>query len=196
MTGDAYVSSVAIDRLIRDLFFSLLAAAAVIFVVIGVLFRSPRIGLISTLPNITPLAIVLGYMGWRGYEMNATNSLVFSISLGIAVDDTIHFLARFKEETKLSNNRSLAIQRTLEGAGKAIVLTTFLIVSGLSVMMFFSFVPTRRMAELVSISLVAALVGDLLLLPACLALFWKQRSSGNEQSVVHDAQTIGKHEPP
>ena len=196
MTGDAYVSSVAIDRLIRDLFFSLLAAAAVIFVVIGVLFRSPRIGLISTLPNITPLAIVLGYMGWRGYEMNATNSLVFSISLGIAVDDTIHFLARFKEETKLSNNRSLAIQRTLEGAGKAIVLTTFLIVSGLSVMMFSSFVPTRRMAELVSISLVAALVGDLLLLPACLALFWKQRSSGNEQSVVHDAQTIGKHEPP
>lgn len=186
----------AIDRLIRDLFFSLLAAAAVIFVVIGVLFRSPRIGLISTLPNITPLAIVLGYMGWRGYEMNATNSLVFSISLGIAVDDTIHFLARFKEETKLSNNRSLAIQRTLEGAGKAIVLTTFLIVSGLSVMMFSSFVPTRRMAELVSISLVAALVGDLLLLPACLALFWKQRSSGNEQSVVHDAQTIGKHEPP
>jgi predicted RND superfamily exporter protein len=196
LTGDAYVSSVAIDRLIRDLFFSLLAAAAVIFVVIGVLFRSPRIGLISTLPNITPLAIVLGYMGWRGYEMNATNSLVFSISLGIAVDDTIHFLARFKEETKLSNNRSLAIQRTLEGAGKAIVLTTFLIVSGLSVMMFSSFVPTRRMAELVSISLVAALVGDLLLLPACLALFWKQRSSGNEQSVVHDAQTIGKHEPP
>jgi len=196
LTGDAYVSSVAIDRLIRDLFFSLLAAAAVIFVVIGVLFRSPRIGLISTLPNITPLAIVLGYMGWRGYEMNATNSLVFSISLGIAVDDTIHFLARFKEETKLSNNRSLAIQRTLEGAGKAIVLTTFLIVSGLSVMMFSSFVPTRRMAELVSISLVAALVGGLLLLPACLALFWKQRSSGNEQSVVHDAQTIGKHEPP
>jgi len=81
LTGDAYVSSVAIDRLIRDLFFSLLAAAAVIFVVIGVLFRSPRIGLISTLPNITPLAIVLEYMGWRGYEMNATNSLVFSISL-------------------------------------------------------------------------------------------------------------------
>ncbi len=176
LTGDAYVSAKAMDRFIRDIFYSLGAAAAVIFVIIGLLFGSLRLGVVAVLPNLTPLAVTLGYMGLRGYEMNASNVIVFSISLGIAVDNTIHFMARFREEIRKTDDAAWAVEQTYEGTGKAIVLTTLLIIVGLSVLLFSEFVPTRRVAELIGVSMTAALLGDLLLLPACLVLFWKKPS--------------------
>jgi len=174
LTGDAYLSAMSLDRLIRNILASLLGATVIIFLVIGVLFRSVRVGLLAVLPNLTPLIATVGYMGLRGYDLNVSNVIVFSISLGIAVDDTIHFLARFREEISKTDDRNEAIRRTLQGAGRAIVLTSLLIVVGLSVLMFSEFVPTRRFAELISVTMLAALFGDLLLLPACLSMFWKK----------------------
>ncbi len=173
LTGDGYLGSVALDRVIRTIFYSLLGASVVIFLVIGVLFRSIRTGLLASAPNLTPLIVTLGYMGIRGYDLNVSNVIVFAISLGMAVDDTIHFLARFREEIKKDVPVEEAIRRTFLTTGRAIVLTTILIVVGLSVLTLSEFLPTRRFAELVSVTMTAALVGDLLLLPACLALFWR-----------------------
>jgi predicted RND superfamily exporter protein len=184
LTGDAYVSAKAMDRFIRDIFYSLGAAAAVIFAIIGLLFRSLRLGLVAALPNMTPLAVTLGYMGLRGYEMNASNVIVFSISLGIAVDNTIHFLARFREEIRKTDDAAWAVEQTYEGTGKAIVLTTLLIICGLSVLLFSEFVPTRRVAELIGVSMCAALIGDLFLLPACLVLFWKKPKNADASPSV------------
>jgi hypothetical protein len=172
LTGDAYLHAVGLDRFVRDFFYSLLAAAGVIFVVIALLFRSIRLALISVLPNTTPLLITLGYIGARGYSLNAANVVVFAISLGIAVDDSIHFLARFREEVRHGAHVLMAIRRSFRGAGRAIVLTSVLIIAGLSMLLLSRFVPSRRFAELTSVTMAAALVGDLLLLPACLALFW------------------------
>lgn len=107
--------------------------------------------------------------------MNTGNVIVFAISLGIAVDDTVHFIARFREEIVRDQNVRAAIHRTCLGAGRAIVITSFLLVAGLSVLYTSDFVPTRRFAELTSVAMIAALLGDLLLLPACLAVFWKVR---------------------
>ena len=173
LTGTAQVHARAMDRFVRDMVTSLLGAALVIFVVIGLLFRSLRIGLIAVLPNITPLVITWGYIGMRGYQMNAANVIVFAISLGIAVDNTIHFLARFREEVKTDGNAPEAIRRSYHGTGRAIVLTSVLIVTGLSVLMLSEFVPSRRFAELANVTVAGALLGDLFLLPACLMLFWK-----------------------
>jgi len=173
LTGDGYLGSVALDDVIRTIFYSLLGASVVIFLVIGLLFRSIRIGLLASAPNLTPLIATLGYMGIRGYDLNVSNVIVFAISLGMAVDDTIHFLARFREEIKKELPVEEAIRRTFLTTGRAIVLTTVLIVGGLSVLTLSEFLPTRRFAELVSVTMTAALVGDLLLLPACLALFWR-----------------------
>ena len=174
MTGDCYVNTMAMDSVIRDLFLSLLAASLIIFATITIVFRSLRIGLIAAIPNLTPLALTLGYMGLRGYDMNVGNVIVFTISLGIAVDDSIHFLFRFREEMKRTGNVEEAVDRTFEGTGRAIVITSILIVSGLAVLLFSDFVPTRRFAELTSITMIGAMIGDLLLLPACLVLFWKR----------------------
>jgi predicted RND superfamily exporter protein len=133
--------------------------------------------LIAAIPNTTPLLVTLGYMGLRGFEMNVSNVIVFTISLGIAVDDTIHFLARFRELVKQHDDVALAVHHTYEETGRAIVIVTVLVVSGLSVLLFSDFLPTRRFAELTIVTMATAVFGDLLLLPACLVLFWKRRPS-------------------
>jgi predicted RND superfamily exporter protein len=175
LTGDAYVNAKALDMIIRDLLTSFATASLIIFGIIAVLFRSLRLGLIATLPNVTPLLFTLGYMGLRGYHLNMGNVIVFAISLGIAVDNTIHYLFRFREEMKIDHDRAEAAQRSLHGTGRAIVLTSLLTVCGLAVLMFSDFVPTRRFAELTSLTMAAALLGDLFLLPACLVLFGSRR---------------------
>ena len=180
VTGDAYLHAVCMDAFVRDLFNSLLAASAVIFLLITLLFRSLKVGLISAIPNLFPLVTTLGYMQVRGYELTAANVIVFAISLGIAVDDTIHFLARYRDEIARKAVPD-AINGTLRSSGRAIVLTSVLIVSGLSVLVFSEFVPTRRFAELTAVTMCSALPGDILLLPALLSLFGKRRSEPEGQ---------------
>ena len=173
LTGDGYVNAVGMDRFVRDFLWGLAGASAVIFGAIGLLFRSVRAGLIAVVPNLAPLIFTLGYMRVRGLELNAGNAIVFAVGLGIAVDDTIHFLARFREELTAGADVAAAVKNTLAASGRAIVLTSLLILAGLSALLFSEFVPTRRFAELVCVTLAAALIGDLALLPAALAAFWK-----------------------
>lgn len=182
LTGYGVLTTLAMGRFVRDLLLSLCGASLVVFAMIAGVFRSLRVGLISIAPNVAPLVVTWGWMGLRGYDLNAANVIVFAISIGIAVDNTIHFLARFREEIVRSHRLPTAIYRAYRGAGRAIVMTTLLIVLGLSVLGLSEFMPSRRFAELTSVAMVAALAGDLLLLPACLALFWRSargvRASG------------------
>ena len=177
ITGDAALHALSMDSFVRDLFRSLLAATLIIFGLIAVLYRSLRVGLIAAVPNLTPLVVTLGYIGLRGYDLNTGNVVVFAISLGIAVDNTIHFLARFREEIKTANDTSAAVVRTLNGTGRAIVVTSVLMLSGFGLLLFSDFLPTRRFAELSMVTMSAALLGDLVILPASLILFWKREST-------------------
>ena len=170
LTGDAWLHTVCMDQFVRDLFYSLIAASGIIFVLIGLLFRSVRTGLISSIPNLFPLTMTLGYMYLCGYELTAGNVIVFAISLGIAVDDTIHFLARYREESKRATDHVAIVTGSLRSSGRAIILTSCLVISGLSVLIFSEFLPTRRFAELTAITMCAALPGDVILLPAMLSL--------------------------
>src|SRR5690606_34696738 len=98
VTGDAFVNAKALTGMIYELISSILTGSLVIFGLVSLIFRSLRIGLITIPPNVIPLLVTLGYMGWRGFDMNAGNVIVFTISLGIAVDNTIHYILRFREE--------------------------------------------------------------------------------------------------
>jgi uncharacterized protein len=93
------------------------------------------------------------------------------------VDNTIHFLARFREEMQTAGNAQLAVVRTLRGTGRAIVVTSVLMLSGFALLLFSDFLPTRRFAELSIVTMTAALLGDLVLLPATLVLFWKTKTA-------------------
>ncbi len=180
LTGDAYLNAVAMDGFVRDLFSSLLTAAASVFVLVALLFRSLRVGLIAALPNLVPFAITLAWMGIRGYDLNAGNVAVFAISLGLTVDNSIHFLSRFKEESRFAGHVPQAVHLTYLGAGQAMVLNNLLQAAGLVVLLGSSFVPTQRFAELMGVTMAGTLIGDLMLLPACVTLFWK--SDGRDAS--------------
>jgi predicted RND superfamily exporter protein len=177
VTGDAAVNAVALDSVIRDLAGSLALASILIFGLMSVLLRSARVGLVASLPNLTPLVLTLGYMGLRGYPLNTSNAIVFTISLGIAVDDSVHFLVRAYEEFSAGRTVDEAIRAAMIGTGRAMVMTTIVLVCGLSALYLSDFVPNRRFAELTSLTMVSALIGDLLLLPACLKLFWQGKGA-------------------
>lgn len=173
LTGEGFVNAQSLTILIRDLFYSLLTASLVIFTLIAVEFRSLRVGLIAALPNLTPLSITLGYMGLMGYDMNVANVIAFTICLGLADDNTIYFLYRFRQEMELTGDKVRAVRLAFLGTGRAIVLTSLLLIVGMIVLLCSDFVPTRRFAELTSVTIAGNLMGVLLLLPACLVLFWK-----------------------
>ncbi len=178
LTGECYVNAIALTVLIQDLFYSLLTASIVIFMLIGIEFRSPRMGLIAAIPNLTPLAVTLGYMGLRGYDMNVTNVIVFAISLGLADDNSIYFLYRFRQELLTGISVPEAIRKAFLGTGRAIVLTSTILLAGLSVLLMSDFVPTNMFAELTIVTIFANFIGVLLLLPACLALLWRVPRDG------------------
>jgi predicted RND superfamily exporter protein len=159
---------------VHDLLYSLLSAAVVIFFLVALLFRSIRVGLIAVLPNLTPLTLTLGYMGLRGLDLNMSSAITFVISLGVAVDGTIHFLSRFLREVRY-HDVAEAVQLTLQGTGLAIAVAVVLIIGGCSMLQFSNFVPTRTFAELTSVTMAGALLGDLMLLPALLLLCWKPK---------------------
>ena len=188
VTGEAFLHARCMDQFVRDMFYSLLTASIAIFAVISLLFRSLRTGLISAIPNMTPLVLTLGYIAFRGYPLTAGTVIVFGITLGIAVDDTIHFLSRFREERTKGGSIEDAIGAVFDSSGRAIVLTTVLIVSGLSVLLLSAFVPTRRFAELTAVTMAAALLGDLLLLPACLLVFGRADTDEDREEPEVEAQ--------
>ena len=171
LTGDAYSGSLGLDSLIRDMFNSLSLAFVFIFGLLTLLFRSLRIGLISIPANVTPLIATMAYMAVVGINLNTTTVLIFSVSIGLAVDDTIHMLARFTEERSRGCNVRDALLKTAAGSGRAIVVTSFMLGSGMLVMLISSFMPVRLFGELVCVTLLGCLLADLIILPAMLALF-------------------------
>lgn len=185
ISGDAYVASISLDSFVRDLFYSLLLAMVIIFGMMTVVFRSLKVGLISIIPNVTPLVATLGYMGFMGIDLNTTTIIIFAISLGLAVDDTIHFLARFREESEQRETTYDALIYTYFGAGRAIMLTSVMLVMGLLVLMFSDFKPSSMFAKLTAITIGGALLGDLFILPPVLLLAYrKQKKTPHEDATA------------
>ena len=169
--GEAARSARGLDRLIGDLGGSVGIAMAIIFLMIGGLLRSVRLGLISILPNVMPLAITLAYMALRDIPLHAATMIVFSIAVGLAVDDTIHLLARYREEIAAGRDRLEAVQESLRSSGRAALLSAATLWVGYATLALASFVPIRLFGELSLIALGSAIVCEILILPALLATF-------------------------
>jgi predicted RND superfamily exporter protein len=170
MTGEGYTGSVGLDAIINDLLGSLGTAVIIIFGMMVVLFRSVRLGLLSVPPNILPLVGAVAWMAIRGIPLNAATVIVFSISLGLAVDASIHILARFREETGNGLLWRPAILRSARGTGSAIVISCTTLMVGFGVMLLSSFVPVRRFGELIAVSIALSLVSTLIVQPAMLRI--------------------------
>ncbi len=171
ITGTSQVGYSGIDSLIRDLLRSLGWAFVVIFVTLALLFRSWRIALLAMGPNLMPIVVVLGAMGWASRHLETLSAMVFSIGLGIAVDDTIHYLARYCQEVRAGLTPDEAVQRTTEQTGRAIITTSLVLLFGFGVLFTSAFPPNQSFAVLAGAVIFVALLADLWVLPALLLWF-------------------------
>ena len=143
----------------------LLMGTLLVAVIMALLFKNIKLVLISLLPNILPLLFAAALLGFLGIPLEATISVVFAIVFGIAVDDTIHFLGRFKVGLAHGLSKEEALEITFAETGRALIITTLALFFGFMVLLFSIHQPSITIGLLVSVTLLAALVLDLLLLP-------------------------------
>jgi uncharacterized protein len=168
-TGNLVLLTGTTSDIVAGQVHSLALALGVIFVVMSAMFLSVRIGFLAMLPNIVPIVIFFGALGWFGIFLNMGTSLIAAISLGVAVDSAIHYLARLNLELKRSTDQAAAQSRTVETVGVPIVSATVALFFGFLTFAFSGFVPIQNFGILSSITMAAALVTNLVLLPALLA---------------------------
>lgn len=175
ITGTGYL----LDKNMRYLAVSLVKGLGIsiilVALIIGFVYRSGRILIISIITNVLPLLFIAGYMGFTGVELKTSTSIIFTIAFGIAVDDTIHFLGKFKYELMKGKGKLYALKRSYLTTGKAMILTTLILSSGFLLLVFSSFLGTFYMGLLLCITFIVALVADLTLLPVLLLLFYKEK---------------------
>src|SRR5262249_10143478 len=132
------------------------------------MFLSFRIGFLAILPNLLPIAIFFGVMGWLGIQLNLGTSLIAAIALGIAVDSTVHYMARLDLELKGESDQEKAISRAVRTVGIPIIYTTVALFFGFLTFAFSRFVPIQNFGILSAVTMFASLFANLVLLPAVL----------------------------
>lgn len=140
------------------------------------LFRSFRILLCSLIPNVIPLIITAGIMGWVGVPLKPSTVLIFSVALGIAIDITIRFLVNYKQQLKDNNGDvKQTVVDTIHTTGLSIIYTSIVLIAGFIIFCFSGFGGTQSLGWLTSVTLVTATVANLVLLPALLLTFFKNK---------------------
>lgn len=169
ITGKALVFLKGTNYLIDNLVVSLALAIFLIALFMAFMFRSFKMILISLIPNMFPLLITAGLMGYLGIPLKPSTILVFSIAFGISVDDTIHFLSKYRQELKANNWRiKISVYNALHETGVSMFYTSIVLFFGFLVFTVSSFGGTIALGGLVSITLLFAMVSNLLLLPSLL----------------------------
>lgn len=165
LTGTAVLIDKNNKTLAKDLIFSLLFAFSIIAVVVGLMFKNLKIAVLSLIPNVIPLLLVTVVMFIGGIDLKISTSLIFTLAFGIAVDDTIHLLSKYKLERKKGRSHLYALKRSYLSSGKAIIVTTLILVGGFLTLLFSTFTSTFYMGLLVSVTLGFAIVFDLMVMP-------------------------------
>lgn len=158
-------------RIVMDLATSLGAACVIIFVVLGLVYRSLRIGLISIIPNLFPLVLTGAGLVWMGQGLEMVSVCAFTVCLGIAVDDTIHFMTRYLECRVESKTNDEAIHKAFVGVGTALITTTIVLIAGFLTVLFSDSREHLIFASMGIATFLSALFADLVFLPALLARF-------------------------
>ena len=180
MTGSALLFLKGTKYLVKNLVMSLAFAIFLIALFMAFLFRSFRMIVISLIPNLLPLVITAGVMGFFGVPIKPSTILVFSIAFGISVDDTIHFLAKYRQE--LTANRwqiKKSVYAALRETGVSMFYTSIVLFFGFSVFVISNFGGTVALGALVSATLMFAMLANLILLPSLLLSL--ERSIANKE---------------
>ncbi|MBW1797226.1 MAG: MMPL family transporter [Deltaproteobacteria bacterium] len=166
VTGFGVVISQSSKLLTEGQVKSLSLTLILVFGIMFLLFMSYKVGFIGMLPNCFPIIVNFGLMGWLGIPLSVATSLIASVAIGLAVDDTIHYLVRYNREFKKDLDKNRALKDTINRIGKPIIFTTLTVSIGFSILMFSSFRPTAVFGLMMVVTMFSALVADLILLPS------------------------------
>jgi predicted RND superfamily exporter protein len=169
LTGSSIIFIKGTNYLVKNLRDSLLLAIGLITFIMWVLFRGLKMILISLLPNLIPLIITAGIMGFCGVPLKPSTILIFSIAFGIASDQTIYFLTRYRHELRTTQwTITQIVSNTLKETGRSMIYIAFILFFGFGIFAASSFGGTAALGILISITLLMALIFNLTLLPAML----------------------------
>ncbi|MDH5399307.1 MAG: MMPL family transporter [Cyclobacteriaceae bacterium] len=178
--------------LIKNLRFSLILAFIIISIIMGVLFANVRMIIISLIPNIIPLMLTAGLMGYLGIPLKPSTALIFSIAFGISVDDSIHFLAKYRQELFANDFFvPIAISKSLRETGASMMYTSIILFAGFVIFAGSNFGGTVALGILTSTTLMMAMVTNLILLPSLLMTFddGKRRKDRHPLIEQYDSDT-------
>lgn len=179
ITGRALQDVNTIDALVKGQVYSLSLAAGIIGVLMFLVLRSFAIGCLSLIPNLFPIILNFGIMGAAGIPLNTATALIAAVALGIAVDDTIHFLSEYREKRVEGMPISVSVKNVIFLKGRAILSSSLILCIGFGVLVLSRFVPTVNFGILSAIIMITAVIGDLVVLPSVLCFFSPQRMKKN-----------------
>jgi predicted RND superfamily exporter protein len=165
-------------QVVVDLATSLGTASLVIFLILTVVYGSLRLGLISIIPNLFPLVATASILVFMGQSLELVSVCAFTVCLGIAVDDTIHFLTRYTEERKRGLDEATAIRQAFVGVGTALIMTTMVLVAGFASVLMSDTRDHRIFAVMGGMTIFSALLADMTILPALLYAFRRRGRRG------------------
>lgn len=171
ITGKSAMAKSALDKTMNNMLASLGLSAVIMLICFSILYRSFPVGLLSMVPNMTPIIVTMGFMGIVGIDLNFSTVMIFSVALGIAVDNTIHYLTRYRLEIAVDGDPTQAMVRTLKGAGRPMIFSTVLLLVGFGSLLTSNFVFTFNFGILGGVALFAALLSDLTLMPGLMHFF-------------------------
>ena len=170
LTGTSYLIDQTDNYIVSSIFKGLGVGIISVSIFIFLFFGSLRLLLISLVPNFLPVALIAAIMGWLNIDLNITTAIIFTITFGIAIDDTIHFLSKYQMELKKksSNSKIWALKKTMNQTGKSIFITSLIICVGFLVFLTSGFSVPYFMGLLIVFSTLLAVLYDLVLLPILL----------------------------
>ncbi len=188
ITGTSVIASEGTQYLVINLFTSLIFAIVAIALLMALLFRSWRMVMVSMVPNFIPLIVTGGIMGWFGIPLKPSTLLVFSIAFGISVDDTIHYLAKYRQELKNHEwDLKYCVIMSIRESGLGMFYTSIVLFCGFFVFYFSQFGGTQALGLLISLTLLVAMLTNLIILPSLLLTLEKRLTTKAFREPYFDA---------
>jgi uncharacterized protein len=184
VTGSFVLMVYLMNSLMADQWISFAISIGSILAMMSIAFRSLRLGIIALIPNVTPILMVLGAMGWLGMKINIASAMLASVSLGLSVDFSIHYISRYLYELRSGKNFFQAIEAVQGSVGLAMVLANLALISGFLVLLLSSLIPTVHFGMLVSVAMMGGLIGNLFVLPLLLRYLDRGRDQSHAIEVL------------
>ncbi len=174
LTGFYVLLSSLIQSLQRDQWLTAVVAAVLIWLLLSLCLRSPVLGLIALIPNLLSIAVMLGMVGWSGVPANMGTVMIAAVSMGLAVDSSIHFLVAYRQLRRAGESVMQALIQVQQGTGPALVWATLSLIIGFTSLCNSQFVPTIHFGLYSSLAMLGGMLGNLIVLPLLLTLWERE----------------------